>query len=52
MKIIILFAFIFTFSSGVFAQNGQNSPLNPSNWGVVYDVPATKNVRVKRMSFI
>lgn len=48
MKKICLFVFIFTFSSTVFTQNNNNSPLNPNNWGVVYDVPATKNVKVKK----
>ena len=48
MKNIILFALIFTFSLNSFAQNNNNSPLNPNVWGVVYDVPATKNVRVKK----
>jgi tetratricopeptide (TPR) repeat protein len=34
----------------LFAQNNpqqQRSPLDPTNWGVVYDVPATKNVKLK-----
>lgn len=43
-----LFALIFIFSLNLFAQNNQpRSPLDPTNWGVVYDVPATKNVKVK-----
>ncbi|NUO80879.1 hypothetical protein HUU05_12440, partial [candidate division KSB1 bacterium] len=33
-------------STDLFAQN-QRSPLNPTNWGVVYDVPATKQVKLK-----
>lgn len=48
MKKIISLGIIFLFASGSFAQEQtQRSPLNPENWGVVYDVPATKNVRVK-----
>ena len=41
------FAFLFLIFSAVnlFAQN--NSPLDGRNWGVVYDVPATKDVKVK-----
>lgn len=38
---------VFIFSINSFAQNSQTSPLNPTNWGVVYDIPATKNVKVK-----
>ena len=41
---VIIFAFIFSLNS--FAQNNP-SPLNPTVYGVVYDVPATKNVKVK-----
>lgn len=48
MKKITLFVLIFVFSSGLFAQNNQpRSPIDPNNWGVVYDVPATKNVKFK-----
>lgn len=48
MKKLPLFALIFIFSLNLFAQNNQSrSPLDPTNWGVVYDVPATKNVKVK-----
>lgn len=47
-KNTLLFALIFTFSLNVFAQNNQQkSPLDATNWGVVYDLPATKNVKVK-----
>ncbi len=43
-----LVALIFIFSLNLFAQNNQpRSPLDPTNWGVVYDIPATKNVKVK-----
>ena len=48
MKKINLFVLIFAFASGLFAQNNQSrSPIDPTNWGVVYDVPATKNVKLK-----
>src|SRR5262245_49942229 len=40
---------IFT-STNAMAQNQapQRSPLNPTGWGVVYDIPATKDVKVNR----
>jgi hypothetical protein len=41
---VIIFAFIF--SLNLFAQNNP-SPLSPTVYGVVYDVPATKSVKVK-----
>lgn len=47
MKKAVLFILIFTFSLNLFAQNDQRSPLDATYWGVVYDVPATKNVKVK-----
>ncbi len=48
MKYLILFvALILTVQT--FAQNTRppRSPLDPTNWGVVYDVPETKGVTVK-----
>lgn len=46
------FAFLLIFVLSVAnlsAQNSQpQSPINPTAWGVVYDVPATKNVKVKK----
>lgn len=48
MKKAALFILIFTFSLNLFAQNTQRrSPISPDNWGVVYDIPTTKNVKVK-----
>lgn len=48
MKKIALFILILIFSLNLFAQNNQQkSPLDATNWGVVYDIPATKNVKVK-----
>lgn len=41
----IIFAILFSLNS--FAQNNP-SPLSPTIYGVVYDIPATKNVRVKK----
>lgn len=45
----VIFAFIFSINS--FAQNNPQtrpvSPLSPTVWGVVYDVPATKDVKLK-----
>lgn len=43
---VILFAILFSINS--FAQNNPPSPLSPTYWGVVYDIPATKNVSVKK----
>lgn len=49
MKGIILFVLIFTFALNLFAQSTQQrSPISPENWGVVFDIPATKNVKVSR----
>jgi pentatricopeptide repeat protein len=49
MKKIVLFVLMSAFSLSVPAQNTQTrSPLDATNWGVVYDVPATKNVKVNR----
>lgn len=49
-KIVFILIFVFSFIN-LFAQNNpppqQRSPLDPTVWGVVYDVPATKNVKVK-----
>lgn len=48
MNKLIFFAIIFTFSFNLFAQNLEiQSPLDGRNYGVVYDIPATKNVTVK-----
>ncbi len=47
MKKITLFVLIFTFSINLFAQTNERSPLTPTLYGVVYDVPATKNVKIK-----
>jgi pentatricopeptide repeat protein len=48
MKKIAILIFVFIFSINSFSQNTQTrSPLDATNWGVVYDVPATKNVKVK-----
>ncbi|HVE57350.1 MAG TPA: tetratricopeptide repeat protein [Pyrinomonadaceae bacterium] len=47
MKKISIFVLIFIFSINSAAQNNERSPLDPTRWGVVYDIPATKNVRVK-----
>ena len=46
MKGIILFALILTFSLSFFAQSNQ-SALDGRLYGVVYDVPATRDVTVK-----
>ena len=48
MKEIAILILLIIFSLNLFAQNNQpRSPLDPTNWGVVYDIPATKNVKVK-----
>lgn len=46
----LLFALILIIPATVFSQNGPFepvSPLTPTLYGVVYDVPATKNVKLK-----
>jgi tetratricopeptide (TPR) repeat protein len=50
MKKSALIIFILLLSGQTFAQNNPPppSPLSPNAWGVVYDVPATKNVRVTK----
>ena len=49
-RFTVFFVLIFTAATVSLAQNNpqpqQPSPLSPIAWGVVYDVPATKNVRV------
>lgn len=48
MQKITLFVFVFIFSLSLYAQNNPpQSPLSPTVWGVVYDVPATKDVKLK-----
>lgn len=47
MKQVALFVLIFVFSTNLFAQNNQPSPLDGRVYGVVYEVSATKNVTVK-----
>ena len=48
MKKIALFILIFTFALNLFAQNtAQTSPLDGRNYGVVYDIPATRDVTLK-----
>lgn len=45
-----LFALILFLSTGIFGQNNPTppqSPLDATNWGVVYDIPASKSVKVK-----
>src|SRR5215204_467777 len=46
MKRVALFVLIFVFSISSFAQNNQ-SQLDGRLYGVVYDVPATKDVTVR-----
>ena len=49
MKKSALFLIVsaFIFSTNSLAQENR-SPINPTVWGVVYDVPTTKNVQVKK----
>lgn len=49
MQKITFLVFVFIFSLSLYAQNNprQQSPLSPTTWGVVYDVPATKDVKLK-----
>lgn len=48
MKKFLLIALISIFSLDLPAQSDSpRSPLDATNWGVVYDIPATKNVKVK-----
>src|SRR5688572_16513766 len=44
MKYLSTLGFIVLFAFGCAAQT--KSPLDPTNWGVVYDTPATKQVKV------
>jgi dienelactone hydrolase len=49
-KIVFILIFVFSIINLAAQNNPQpqtRSPLDPTNWGVVYDVPATKNVKVK-----
>ncbi len=46
MKKFSLFIFVIIFSINSFAQDNR-SPLDGTRWGVVYDVPATKDVKLK-----
>jgi tetratricopeptide (TPR) repeat protein len=46
MKKIASFIFVSIFSINLFAQDNR-SPLDATRWGVVYDVPATKDVKLK-----
>jgi len=49
MKKFAVLALFFIFSTGVFSQNKQpTSPLSPNGLSVVYNIPATKKVRVKQ----
>lgn len=48
MKKIAVLIFIFS-AVNLFAQ--EKSPLDATNWGVVYDVPATKNVKMKNVAY-
>ena len=45
MKWFIVFIVIVSSALGALAQN--KSPLDPTHWGVVYDIPETKRVTVK-----
>ncbi|HKP70591.1 MAG TPA: hypothetical protein VJV05_14990 [Pyrinomonadaceae bacterium] len=47
MRVIFLFTIIFACVVASFAQASQKSPLDPTRWGVVYDIPETKSVTVK-----
>jgi tetratricopeptide (TPR) repeat protein len=46
-KIVFILIFIFSMGNLSAQNNPPRSPLDPTNWGVVYDVPATKNVKLK-----
>ena len=45
MKQITLFLLVFIFTLNLFAQNAERSKLDGRNYGVVYEIPAMKNVR-------
>ena len=47
MKSLSLFVILVSFPLAAFAQGPQKSPLDPTHWGVVYDIPETKRVTVK-----
>ncbi len=49
-KLILWVLLVFLLAASAMAQNTappQPSPLDATNWGVVYDVPATKEVKVR-----
>ncbi len=48
MKLIISLSFSFLLIATAQAQDHRvRSPLDPTSWGVVYDIPATKQVKLK-----
>ena len=47
MKLVVLLVILASSTLAAFAQGPQKSPLDPTHWGVVYDVPETKRVTVK-----
>lgn len=47
MKYFFLFAVLIGGTLNTDAQSQARSPLDPTNWGVVYDIPETKRVGVK-----
>ena len=41
-------ALLLAASLNIYSQNvQQRSPLDPANWGVIYDIPATKSVKLR-----
>lgn len=46
--LLFISVFLSAIGSPAQPQQQQQSPLNPTVWGVVYDVPATKDVKVKK----
>ena len=46
---VVLVTLLLIISSLIKNSHAQNqpSPLNPTSWGVVYDVPATKQVTLR-----
>lgn len=47
MKLVVLLVILASSTLAAFAQGPQKSPLDPTHWGVVYDLPETKRVTVK-----
>jgi tetratricopeptide (TPR) repeat protein len=46
MRFLTLIAIVLIWVLGLYGQDARKSPLDPTNWGVIYDIPETKSVTV------